>query len=495
MVRRLVLRWTYVIWDTYPTHCVLTRRPQPNEAIPQNSFCTMDDPLPRVLKFPNRPAMDQDPIVITGIGVACSLGSSTEQVWQEIQRGTSGVRLTREEDHVGSLRLPCAMVDWMDEHPVQQRLPGSIKSIQLSDVVAEQALVDADIDWDGIDRERFACSIAAQFGDIGYMYMDKAERNEPSPDNPRSDWWKEFLPCTASGMIASRYGLHGPRLCHTTACASGLVSTITGARMIQSGQADFALCGATDAVTELVFSAFHRMGVLSTGPDVKSACRPFDVDRNGFVMGEGGAMMVLEKRSHAIARGAKIYAELAGSQTLCQAHHVTGLDDAAETLTELIGRLMDRAGWNYLGPQYISAHGTGTEQNDRSELTAIRDGLGDKADDIIISSNKAVLGHMINAAGSIELALTALAMRDSYAPPTMHLETPEILGNIDCLPQAGVQTTIDRAMKLSLAFGGHLVGMALRRCPDVDYQRPAKPLVADALIRHTAPVPRRLAAA
>lgn len=213
------------------------------------------------------------------------------------------------------------------------------------------------------------------------------------------------------------------------------------------------------------------------------ACRPFDRTRSGFVMGEGAALLVLEKRSQAIARGAKIYVELAACQTLCQAHHVTGLDSDAETLRELISRLVRKAGWSRCGPQYINAHGTGTEQNDRSELLAIRSSLKELADNTLVSSNKAVMGHLINAAGSVELAVTALAMRDGYAPGTMHLEHPESIGNIDCLPQYGCKTEIDRALKLSLAFGGHLVGMALRRCPMIAEQRSALPLDPAARLR------------
>lgn len=200
-------------------------------------------------------------------------------------------------------------------------------------------------------------------------------------------------------------------------------------------------------------------------------------------------MLVLEKRSTAIARGAKIYAELAAYQTLCQAHHVTGLDGEAETLIHLIRTLTRKAGWEEIGPQYINAHGTGTEQNDRSELTAVRAAFGDSADGIIMSSTKGVLGHLINAAGSVELALTAMALRDGYAPPTMHLTSPETTGNIDCLAQWGEQKQLDRALKLSLAFGGHLVGVALRRCPMTDHQRPNHALDAQARVRGRATTP------
>lgn len=435
----------------------------------------MEDTAPEIYRFPSPDTTADDPVVITGIGIGASLGASREAVWQAIQTGESGVRLTDEADDVGELRLPCAMVDWLEPDSNQ------LKSIQLTRHVAAEALDDAAIDWSQVDRGRFACSIAAQFGDIGYLYDSPETRNQ----TPNRAWWNEFLPCSASSLIGSEFELFGPRLCHTTACASGLVSTIAAARMLLSDQADFALCGAADAVHELILAAFHRMGVLSTGPEIESACRPFDQSRSGFVMGEGAALLVLEKRSHAVARGAKIYAELAASQTLCQAHHVTGLDGDAETLTALIRRLVDKAGWSRQGPQYINAHGTGTLQNDRSELTAIRSALSNLADHASLSSNKAVLGHLINAAGSIELALTAMAIRDGFAPPTMHLETPECIGALDCLPQYGRRQQLDRALKLSLAFGGHLVGLALRRCADESSRRAPMPLHPQARVRST----------
>jgi 3-oxoacyl-(acyl-carrier-protein) synthase len=253
--------------------------------------------------------------------------------------------------------------------------------------------------------------------------------------------------------------------------------------MIEEDQADMALAGAADAVTEIILTSFYRMGVLAQGEDPATSCRPFDRRRAGFVMGEGAALMVLERRSHAQARGAKIYAEIAAGQMLCQAHHVTSLEDDCATLEQLIRRTIDKAGWQDEGPQYINAHGTGTKQNDLSELRAIRGAMGSQADEVVASSNKAVLGHLINAAGSIELALTALAMRDSFAPPTMHLEQPESDGDIDCLGGYGVRIQIDRALKLSQAFGGHLVAVALNRPKPADSARSPVPLVGDARLR------------
>lgn len=430
----------------------------------------------QILRLPDRLIPDSDPIVITGIGIAASVGSHREAVWQAVQSGQSGVRLTHDSDGLGSLRLPCAMVDWLPPDP------DNLKSIRLCGIAAGEALEDANIAWQSVDRERFACSVAAQFGDIGYLYLSEQDRQAP-PESLAHKWHEQFLPSSVSDHVANLYGLRGPRLCYATACASGIVSTLAAARMIQSDQADFALAGASDAITEIILASFHRMGVLANSPDAASACQPFDVHRTGFVMGEGAALLVLEKRSHAIARGARIYAEIASGQMFCQAHHVTGLEESCDTLEVLIRRVVEKAGWSFRGPQYVNAHGTGTSQNDVCELRALRGALGSLADHMVASSNKAVLGHLINAAGSIELALTALSMRDGFAPPTMHLTYPEAVGSIDCLPQVGVKLEIDRALKLSLAFGGHLVAMALRRCPIEEYQRLPLPLAPGARIR------------
>lgn len=417
-----------------------------------------------------------DPIVISGVGIAASLGQTREEVWRSVQQGRSGVRLTTPKDGVGQLRLPCAMADWL---PVGDP---RLRSIRLCRTAAHEAIDDADIDWRTIDRGRFACSLAAQFGDIGYLYLNADERIAET-NLLEHAWHREFLPSSVSDTVAGELGLYGPRLCYATACASGVVSLLSAARMIEEDQADLALAGAADAVTEIILTSFYRMGVLAQANDPATACRPFDRSRAGFVMGEGAALMVLEKRSHALARGAKIYAEIAAGQMLCQAHHVTSLDEDCSTLSALIERTVMKAGWGGLGPQYINAHGTGTKQNDLSELRAIRRALGPKADELCASSNKAVLGHLINAAGSIELALTTLSMRDGFAPPTMHLNQQEPDGNIDCLAEYGQRMSIDRALKLSQAFGGHLVAVALDRPRDSQSAREPIPLTENARVR------------
>ena len=194
-----------------------------------------------------------------------------------------------------------------------------------------------------------------------------------------------------------------------------------------------------------------------------SGCRPFDMNRKGFVMGEGAAMFVLERLSHAEARGAKIYAEVLGGKMLADAHHVTGLDLESRALTRLIGETMRRAELSPNDIGYINAHGTGTQQNDLMETRGIRKAFGAHADDLYVSALKSMLGHLVNASGSVELALTTLALRDGFVPPTQNLTDPDPECDLNCVPLIGQAKRVQVALKLALAFGGHLVAVAIRR--------------------------------
>jgi 3-oxoacyl-(acyl-carrier-protein) synthase len=216
----------------------------------------------------------------------------------------------------------------------------------------------------------------------------------------------------------------------------------------------------------LFAAGFSQMRVLATGDDPREACRPFDRKRSGFVMGEGAAMFVLERLSHAEARGARIYAEILGGKMLADAHHVTGLDMQSEALTRLIRDTVQRLRLDPREIGYINAHGTGTKQNDLMESRGIRRALGSHADSVCVSALKASLGHLVNASGSVELALTTLALRDGFVPPTANLTDQDPECDLDCVPLVGQPRQVQTALKLALAFGGHLVAVAIRRWND-----------------------------
>jgi 3-oxoacyl-(acyl-carrier-protein) synthase len=405
-----------------------------------------------------QPDPDSEPIVITGIGLIAAVGRHRESVWQAVRRGQSGVCSLSGLPHVPAGLSIGAPVD------LELEYPGQLKTIALCQHVAAEALSDARIRWKEIDRSRFGCSISGHMGDTGWF--DEQPGRVPAPHAKELPWWSQWLPNTACSLVANRYGLEGPRLCHSTACASGLIEVLSATRSILDGQCDIALAGSAEAFHPLFAAGFQAMRVLATHEDPRQACRPFDSRRSGFVMGEGAAMFVIERLSHALRRGAGIYAQIVGGKMQAEAHHMTGLDAESETLAYLISGTLQAS---RLAPEdigYINAHGTGTLQNDVVETRGIRRALGRAADHICVSSTKSMLGHLVNAAGSVELAITALALRDGFAPPTMNLTDPDPECDLDCIPLVGRRTSFDHALKLSVAFGGHMAAMALRRWND-----------------------------
>ena len=395
-----------------------------------------------------------EPVVITGIGMLTSVGKTAESTWQSVQQGKSGVR------SIAGLRgIPD---DLLIGAPVDLEVPhrGQLKVIALCQEAARTAIKDAALDWSAVDRDRFACAISGHMGDTAGIaeiigFEGKADGEVPA--------WHQWMPNTACSEVALEYGLFGPRSCHSTACASGLIDILSAVRRIRDGQCDLALAGSAEAINPLFAAGFRQLRVLAEHQDPSRACRPFDRDRTGFVMGEGSAMFVLERLDHAIARGAHIYAELSAGAMLGEAHHVTSMAQNSEPLRYLITETLRRADMEPAEIGYINAHGTGTRQNDLVEARGIRAALGHAASDILVGANKSSIGHLVNAAGSVELALTVLSLRDGFAPPTLNLYNPDPDCDLDCVPLVGRVHRAESALKLSCAFGGHLVCMAVRR--------------------------------
>lgn len=394
--------------------------------------------------------------MITGIGLVTSTGNSRENVWQAIQRGESGVRQLSGIPFIPDGLMLGATAD------VECELPGQLKNIPLCRQTAAEALADARVHFARVERDRFACSIGAHMGDAGFVVERLGLDNQVHPPG-KPPWWHQWFPNTACAMVASDYDLRGPRLSNSTACASGSIAVLTAIRAIRDNQCDIALAGSSEAIHPLFAAGFYNMGVLAEHPDPQQACRPFDANRTGFVMGEGAAMFVLELLEHARDRGAAIYAEVLGGRILSDARHVTNLDANSDVLTELIACTLKDSQLVPRDVTYINAHGTGTKQNDLLESRGIRTAFGRAASSLCVSANKAMLGHLVNASGSVELAITALALRDGFAPPTLNLTDPDPECDLDCIPLVGRALPLEHALKLSIAFGGHLTAIALRR--------------------------------
>ncbi|MGD9722290.1 MAG: beta-ketoacyl synthase [Pirellulales bacterium] len=396
-----------------------------------------------------------EPVVITGIGLTASVGDDRESVWQAVREGRSAMRRLSGLTGIPDGLLIGAPVD------TAPGPPGELKVFALCDRVADEALADAAIDANSIAPERFGCAISAHMGDAsGVAELLGLSHMYPPRTVP---WWTQFLPNSACSRTATRLRLHGPRIGHSTACASGLIEILTAMRAIQDGQCDAALAGSAEAIDSLFAAGFHQMRVLAYHDDPRQACRPFDRERQGFVMGEGAAMFVLERLGHAQARGARIYAELVCGKLAATAHHVTGLDTESDCLAHLITETLRAGGLAPHDISYINAHGTGTQQNDLAEARAIHRAMGRAANRLCVSANKSILGHLINAAGTVELAITTLAMRDGFVPPTLNLTHPDPECDLDCIPLVGRKNQVAAALKLSVAFGGTLAAVALRR--------------------------------
>lgn len=410
-----------------------------------------------------------EPVVITGIGLVASVGQGREAVWQAVREGRSGVRRLE--------GLPCIPDGLMIGAPVEMAVdyPGQLKVTAMALRAAGEALRDAQVNLCEIERDRCACAIAGHVSDTRGIDLALG-RLDPAVAAEEAPWYEQWLPNTACATVGQHYGLWGPRLSHSAACASGTIQILTAVRALQDDQCDLALAGSSEAIHPLFAAGFRRMQVLAEHEDPTQACKPFDRDRQGFVMGEGAGMLVLERLDHALARNAPIYAEICGGKMLSEAHHVTGIDASSQPLSKLIELTLRSAG---LAPDeigYINAHGTGTLQNDVAETRGIRAAFGSAAAHTRVSSVKSILGHLVNAAGSVELALTALALRDGFAPPTINLRNPDPECDLDCIPLVGRETPLDCALKLSVAFGGHLAAVALRRWPDAQTARAAQPL-------------------
>lgn len=406
---------------------------------------------------PHSPFTLREPIVVTGIGMLSSLGLDRETTWRAVCRGESGVRWLRGVAGIPDDSIVAAPVE------ISSPRPGELKAITLAFAAAEEALADARVDFSRVERERFGCAISGQMGDLSWLAERLGLAAPRSPDAPA--WWSQWLPNSGCAQVASHFGLWGPRLCHSTACASGLCDILAAVRAIADDQCDIVLAGSAEAIHPLFVAGFSAMRVLARHEDPRQACRPFDAARSGFVMGEGAAMFVVERLGHALARGASIYAEIAGGRMLSEAHHVTGLEGDGLSLARLISETLRQAGLAPDELDYVNAHGTGTQQNDPLETRGIRLALGRAADRICMSSTKAMLGHLVNAAGSVELAISALALRDGFVPPTLNLTDPDPECDLDCIPLVGRRRECQTALKLSVAFGGHLAAVALRRWP------------------------------
>lgn len=398
-------------------------------------------------------------VVITGLGLVTSVGLDRDSTWAALRSGQSGAR-------------------WLDVPGLEPGFAGfpvvgsgpmagdSDPTLEWLTRAADEAMADARVSDAGLDPDRAAVLIGLSKGAVRSLGRTREMIRRGDPDESAiANSWIRSWPGSGASLLASRYGFRGPCVAPIAACATGLVAALGAADLIRRGACDLALAGGADASLEpILLAAFRRMKALArVDGDPRHAVRPWDRARSGFLVGEGGGVLVLERLDHALARGATPYAELAGGALGSDAFHETALDPDPSGLARVIGRALLTSGVDPSEIDAANVHGTATLGNDPLECRALRLALGPHADRVACSANKGQIGHLLGAAGSAELAIAALSVRDGFAPPTLNLDRPDPACDLDGTPRVGRPLPIRALLKLSLGFGGHLAAAVLRR--------------------------------
>src|SRR5205809_2905499 len=414
-------------------------------------------------------------VVITGLGLVTPLGGDVETTWANILASKSGAgTITRFDASDQKCRIACEVKPADHEygfdpgkrvdHKVQRQVdPFIIYGID----AAGQALEDAGLtEMDEATRLRAGCSIGSGIGGLPGIESESLVLAEKGPSRVSPHFVHGRLINLISGQVSIKYGLMGPNHAVVTACSTGAHSIGDAARMIKDGDADIMLAGGAEAtICPIGIAGFAQARALSTdfNDEPQKASRPYDKDRDGFVMGEGAGVVVLEEYEHAKARGAKIYAEVIGYGLSGDAYHVTAPTPDGGGAFRSMSAAMKRAAITASDIDYINAHGTSTQVGDEIELAAVERLLGNASSRVSMSSTKSSTGHLLGAAGAIETIFSILAIRDNIAPPTINLENPSVETAIDLVPQAPRKREIDVALSNSFGFGGTNASVILRR--------------------------------
>ena len=411
--------------------------------------------------------MSKRRVVVTGMGVVCPLGSTVDEAWQAALRGESGIApITRFDVSAFATRFGGAVRNFnLDSYMSAKDARRMDPFMHYGIAAGVQAVADAGADFDKLDRDR--CGVIMGSG-IGGLSTIEGEHEAWEKGGPRKIS-PFYIPASIINMLAGhlsiRFGLRGPNLGVVTACTTSTHALGLGLRTIQYGDADLIIAGGAEmATTPTGLGGFSQAKALSTRNDSPAtASRPWDADRDGFVLGDGGGAMILEEYEHAKRRGARIYCELSGFGMSGDAHHITAPpEDGDGARRSMVAALRD-AGVNPDQVQHLNAHATSTPLGDKAETIAMKRAFGDHAYKLAISGTKSMTGHLLNAAGVIEAIFTALAIRDQVAPPTINLTTPDPDCDLDYVPNTARAMPIDVALSNSFGFGGTNGTVLLRR--------------------------------
>jgi 3-oxoacyl-[acyl-carrier-protein] synthase II len=413
--------------------------------------------------------MERRRVVVTGVGAITPVGNDVSSFWSSLTEGRSGIGLITQFDASETKTKIAGEVKGFDpetyfEKREARRLD---RYVQLFIGAAQQAMDDSGIDLDETPelRERMGAVAGAGMGGLHSFEesLDTLRNRGPGRLSPLTI--PKLIANMSAGMAAIRWEFFGPTSCTVTACAASANAIGDAAEMIRRGAADVMLAGGAEAtVSEFVIGSFNSAKALSTNnDDPEGASRPFDLNRDGFVLGEGGAVLMLEERDRALARGVVIYGEIAGYGMSTDGFHITLPRPGGTGQALAIKAALGDARLDPSEVQYLNAHGTSTGANDKTETAAIKLAYGDAANDLAVSSTKSMTGHLLGGAGAVEALACLLAIRDQVAPPTINLETPDPECDLDYIPNTAREMPITHTQSNSFGFGGHNVSLIISK--------------------------------
>lgn len=407
-------------------------------------------------------------VVVTGVGLITSLGTGVKKSWEAIINGHCGIKRIKGFDTTDSaVKIAGEVTDFdITEFGVEKKeIKKLARNTQFALAATKMALEDADFKIDKSNEDRVGVIVSAGIGGIEVFEAQHKIMLEKGVRRVSPFTIPAMINNMASGNVAIYFGAKGPNKAVVTACAAGTHSIGDGFELIKAGKVDAMIVGGTEAcITKFALNGFANMKALSTrDEEPEKASRPFSADRDGFVMGEGAGILILEELESAKKRGAKIYAEVVGYGETCDAHHITSPAEGGEGAARAFKMAMDEGNIKPDEVGYINAHGTSTPANDRNETQAIKTAFGKSAYNINISSTKGATGHGLGAAGGIEGVLLALAISKGEIPPTINLENQDETLDLNYTPNKKVKRDIEVGMSSSLGFGGHNAVIAMRK--------------------------------
>ena len=397
-------------------------------------------------------------VVVTGIGMVTPVGNNTEDSWNAVKAGKCGIAPITHYDTEGRKVTLAAEVKDFDpaEYIDAKELRKMDRFVVFAVSAASQAVKDSGLDFASEDTERAGVIVSSGIGGFTTIQSETIKGSEKGYDRVSPYFIPQIISNMAAGQIAIKYGLNGMCTCVVTACAGGTNAIGDAFHRIRDGYEDVMLAGGTEAcITEIGIGGFTSMRALHTGTDPKRASIPFDKERSGFVMGEGGAILVLEEEEHAKKRGTKIYGEVVGYGANCDANHITAPLEDGSMAAKCLKLAMKDGGVEATDIDYINAHGTSTHLNDSGETKAVKLAFGDHASKLMVSSTKSMTGHLLGAAGAVEAGFTMLAIKDGFVPATIGYQVPDEECDLDVVPNEGRNVDIKYAISNSLGFGGH----------------------------------------